>query len=233
MIRAGLKPSTPTTAIPPDEGGGLDQLFAEQRHALAGQSGARLVAQGTDAFVLRALSARAAIRSLDLQYYIWHSDATGRYLAHEALAAADRGVRVRMLLDDMDARSRDGLLMALDQHPQIEIRLFNPFVTRSGVLRTLGELFSSGSRLNHRMHNKAWIADGRITLVGGRNIGDEYFAASSAVNFVDLDVILAGPVVEEATRVSTSTGTATAVFRSPICGARRATGWHWTKCGFS
>ena len=107
------------------------------------------------------LSARAAVRSLDLQYYIWHSDATGIYLAHEALLAADRGVRVRLLIDDMDARSRDGILMALDLHPQIEIRLFNPFATRSGMLRTLMEVFSRGSRLNHRMHNKAWIADGR------------------------------------------------------------------------
>jgi putative cardiolipin synthase len=150
---------------------------------------------------LRVLSARAAVRCLDLQYYIWHSDATGRYLAHEALLAADRGVRVRLLLDDMDARSRDDLLMALDQHPLIEIRLFNPFATRSGALRTMRELLSRGSRLNHRMHNKAWIADGRMALVGGRNIGDEYFAASSQVNFVDLDVLLAGPAVAETTRI--------------------------------
>lgn len=177
----------------------LDRLFAAQRRSLPEHSGVRLVTEGTDAFALRVLSARAAARSLDLQYYIWRSDATGRYLAHETLQAADRGVRVRLLLDDMDARSRDGILMGLDQHPLIEIRLFNPFRTRSGVLRTLIELFSRGSRLNHRMHNKAWIADGRIALVGGRNIGDEYFAASEGVNFVDLDVLLAGPAVAATT----------------------------------
>ncbi len=179
----------------------LDRLFAEQRRSQPEHSGARLVALGTEAFALRVLSARAAVRCLDLQYYIWHSDATGRHLAHEALLAADRGVRVRLLLDDMDARSRDGPLMALDQHPLIDIRLFNPFATRSGMLRTARELLSRGSRLNHRMHNKAWIADGRIALVGGRNIGDEYFAASAQVNFVDLDVLLAGPAVIDTTRI--------------------------------
>ena len=199
MLRRRHKPAPASTAIPPAEDGVLDRLFASEREHPA-RSGATLVPLGTDAFALRVLSARAAVRSLDLQYYIWHSDATGAYLAHEALLAADRGVRVRLLIDDMDARSRDGILMALDLHPQIEIRLFNPFATRSGMLRTLMEVFSRGSRLNHRMHNKAWIADGRIALVGGRNIGDEYFAASRNVNFVDLDVLLAGDVVTEAAR---------------------------------
>lgn len=201
MIRIRSKPTVPSTAIPPGETALLDRLFAASRHALPRASGVRLVAKGMDAFALRALSARAAARTLDLQYYIWHSDATGRYLGREVLLAADRGVRVRLLLDDMDARSRDGVLMALDQHPDIEIRLFNPFATRTGMLRTVRELFSRGSRLNHRMHNKAWIADGRIALLGGRNIGDEYFAASSDVNFVDLDVLLAGSAVDATERI--------------------------------
>jgi len=190
-----------THALAPAEDAPLDKLYADRRRSHPDDSGVRLVALGTEAFALSALSARAAARCLDLQYYIWHSDATGLYLANEVLLAADRGVRVRLLLDDMDARSRDGLLMALDQHPQIEIRLFNPFATRSGMLRTLGELFSRGSRLNHRMHNKSWIADGRLALVGGRNVGDEYFSASAAVNFVDLDVLLAGSAVSQAERI--------------------------------
>jgi len=194
-IRFGKQPPPASRAIVPGDDAVLDRLFAASRLAHPGQSGVRLVSEGTEAFALRALSARAATRSLDLQYYIWHDDATGRYLASEALAAADRGVRVRLLLDDMDARQRDVVLIALDQHPYIEIRLFNPFRTRSGLLRTLGEVFSRGSRLNHRMHNKAWIADGRLALVGGRNIGDEYFSASDGVNFVDLDVLLAGDSV--------------------------------------
>ncbi len=201
VTHRGVMPAQPSVAIPPAEDAILDRWSARQQSlAEPGQSGARLVSRGTDAFALRALSARAAARSLDLQYYIWHNDATGRYLAGEALAAADRGVRVRLLLDDMDARQRDVGLMALDQHPRIEIRLFNPFITRSGALRTMAEVFSHGSRLNHRMHNKAWIADGRIALVGGRNIGDEYFSASDGVNFVDLDVLLAGAAVEQAAR---------------------------------
>lgn len=198
--RPGVMRGQPSVAIPPAADAILDRWFAGQPLAGPDRSGARLISQGTDAFALRALSARAAARSLDLQYYIWHNDATGRYLAGEALAAADRGVRVRLLLDDMDARQRDAVLMALDQHPQIEIRLFNPFATRSGALRTLAEVFARGSRLNHRMHNKAWLADGRIALVGGRNIGDEYFAASDGVNFVDLDVLLAGAAVGQAER---------------------------------
>lgn len=195
MLRRRHNRAPASTTLPLGEDGVLDRMFADRRSAQPSSSGASLVPLGSDALALRVLSARAAVRSLDLQYYIWRSDATGIYLAYEALLAADRGVRVRLLLDDMDARSRDGILMALDQHPQIEIRLFNPFATRSGALRTLAEVFSRGSRLNHRMHNKAWIADGRIAIVGGRNIGDEYFAASRNVNFVDLDVVLAGEAV--------------------------------------
>ncbi|HEY4369433.1 MAG TPA: phospholipase D family protein [Steroidobacteraceae bacterium] len=179
----------------------LDRLFETERQMHPDQSGAYLVGLGIDAFAFRALSARAAERSLDLQYYIWHGDATGRYLANELLSAADRGVRVRVLLDDLDARSRDDVLMALAQHSNIEIRLFNPFATSPGFLRTMGEMFSRGATINHRMHNKAWIADGRIALVGGRNIGDEYFAASSGMNFIDLDVLLAGPVVAQTEQV--------------------------------
>ena len=166
----------------------------------AGHSGARLVTDGLDAFALRALTARSAVTSVDVQYYIWHSDVTGRVLVQELLQAADRGVRLRVLLDDMDARSRDSALVTLDRHRHVEVRLFNPFATRSGVLRTLSELFVRGSRLNRRMHNKAWIVDGRLAIVGGRNIGDEYFTASEDVNFVDTDVLLAGPAVEEAAR---------------------------------
>jgi putative cardiolipin synthase len=177
---------------------GLDRLLGPHLAAHPGQSGARLLPDGLDAFALRVLSARAAERSIDVQYYIWHSDATGQFLAHELLRAADRGVRVRMLLDDMDARSRDAALLAVDRHERVEIRLFNPFATRSGTWRTLRELFARGSHLNHRMHNKSWIADGQLAIVGGRNIGDEYFSASEVVNFVDMDVLLAGAAVTQA-----------------------------------
>ena len=165
--------------------------------AAAPVSNACLLPDGSEAFAVRVASARAAVRSIDVQYYIWHSDATGRYLAHELLQAADRGVSVRVLLDDMDARSRDPVLVALNRHPKIQIRLFNPFATRAGVLRTLRELFSRWSRLNHRMHNKSWIMDEELAIVGGRNIGDEYFSVSDEVNFVDMDVLLSGAAVGE------------------------------------
>lgn len=187
-------------AIAPADDAPLDRIFGQQLLSHPGKSGVGLVPEGSDALALRATSARAARRSIDAQYYIWHNDITGRFLASELLAAADRGVRVRALLDDMDARSRDSVLVALNRHPGIEIRLFNPFVMRSGMLRTAVDVLSRGSRLNRRMHNKSWIVDGRMAIVGGRNIGNEYFSASDDVNFVDLDVLLAGVAVDQAAR---------------------------------
>ena len=159
-----------------------------------------MFADGLESLALRFASARGAVRSIDVQYYIWRNDATGVLLAQELLQAADRGVLVRVLLDDMNARSRDDYLTALDRHHNIEIRVFNPFRTRRGMLRTVRELFARGSRLNHRMHNKAWLVDGRLAIVGGRNIGDEYFAASAGVNFIDVDAALTGAAVDATLR---------------------------------
>jgi len=164
------------------------------------ESDACLLPDGREAFAVRAESVRGARRSIDVQSYIWRSDVTGRLLADELLRAADRGVRVRVLLDDMDARSRDPVLVALNRHPRIAIRLFNPFSTRSGVLRTVREMFVRRSRLNHRMHNKSWIVDDELAIVGGRNVGDEYFSASKDVNFVDMDVLLTGDAVAATAR---------------------------------
>jgi putative cardiolipin synthase len=165
-----------------------------------GKTGALLVPDGLDAFAARALSARQAGRSLDLQYYIWHNDLTGRLLGREAWLAAERGVRVRMLLDDMNGEGADAGLLALDAHPNIEIRLYNPFRNRSGPWRVL-ELIQRIYSVNHRMHNKAWIADGRVAVLGGRNIGEEYFDAAPDTNFRDLDVVLFGPAVTQASAV--------------------------------
>ncbi|WP_157071615.1 phospholipase D family protein [Steroidobacter denitrificans] len=193
LERAGASTSAVAHAVPGTEqaGGSSDGLAATPVSKVC------LLPDGCEAFAVRVASARAALHSIDVQYYIWHSDATGRYLAHELLQAADRGVRVRVLLDDMDARSRDSVLVALNRHPKIQIRLFNPFATRAGILRTLRELFSRWSRLNHRMHNKSWIMDEELAIVGGRNIGDEYFSVSEEVNFVDMDVLLSGAAVGE------------------------------------
>ena len=171
-------------------------LLAQQ----PGKTGAILVPDGLDAFAARAISARRAGRSLDLQYYIWHDDLTGRLLGREAWLAAERGVRVRMLLDDMNAEGLDPGLLALDAHPNIEIRLYNPFRNRGGVMRVY-ELVQRIVSVNHRMHNKAWIADGRMAVVGGRNIGEEYFGAGKETNFRDLDMVLFGPAVAQASGV--------------------------------
>jgi putative cardiolipin synthase len=178
-------------------GSPLDRTFSGIESQHAGQSGFRLVIEGMEAFVLRAHSARLAVRSLDVQTYIWHTDSTGLFLAHELVAAADRGVHVRLLVDDLDARAKNDGFAALTAHPNIEVRLFNPFASRSGGLRLASEGARDFDRINRRMHNKSWIADNRVALVGGRNLGDEYFAASGEVNFVDLDFAMVGPVVRD------------------------------------
>jgi putative cardiolipin synthase len=185
-------------AIPPGAGTELDQLIAEPEAQHPGASGFRLVREGPEALAIRARSALLAGRSLDVQTYIWHADVTGMYLAHRLLQAADRGVRVRILVDDMDARAKNAGFAALDAHPLIEVRMFNPFESRRGWLKQAWEIVSSFPRLNRRMHNKTWIADNRIAIVGGRNLGDEYFGASEDVNFVDLDFAMVGPIVRDA-----------------------------------
>jgi cardiolipin synthase C len=176
----------------------LDQVLGPVEAQHPGQSGFRLVREGPEAFAIRSRTARVAGRSLDIQTYIWHNDVTGGYLAFRALEAADRGVKVRLLVDDMDARSKNYAFAALDAHPSIEVRMFNPFGSRTGSLQFAFEALGSFSRINRRMHNKSWIVDNRIAIVGGRNLGDEYFGASDDINFVDLDFAMVGPVVRDA-----------------------------------
>ncbi len=184
-------------ATPPAQDTPLDRTLsaAEARHP--GESGFRLVIEGMEAFVIRLHSARLAGRSLDVQTYLWHADDTGAYLARQILEAADRGVKVRLLVDDLDARARNAGFAALAAHPNIDVRLFNPFASRKGGLQFATEGARDFKRINRRMHNKSWIADNRLALVGGRNLGDEYFAASGEVNFVDLDFAMIGPVVRD------------------------------------
>ena len=150
-----------------------------------------------DAFAARVLLARAAERSLDVQYFIWHGDAVGTLLWQALWQAAERGVRVRLLIDDANNAGLDPLLAALDAHPNFELRLYNPFVNRGS--RAIGYL-SDFSRLNRRMHNKSFTADNQISVVGGRNIADEYFGAAEGLGFADLDVMAIGPVVQEVSR---------------------------------
>ncbi|WP_201799881.1 phospholipase D family protein [Andreprevotia sp. IGB-42] len=165
---------------------------AERQHA--DSTAMHLLPDGVDALLARIALAEAADHSLDLQYYIWHDDLTGRHLAHALLRAADRGVRVRLLLDDLGTNADDQVLLALASHPNISVRLFNPVANRR--FKRISALVDFG-RIDRRMHNKALIADNQAAILGGRNIGDEYFGASSEVAFGDLDILMHGVVVPQ------------------------------------
>ena len=132
-----------------------------------------------------------------MQYYIWHADTTGQLLWEAIWQAAERGVRVRMLLDDANTGGLDATIGALDAHPNIEVRLFNPFANRGFKL---GDFATDFTRVNRRMHNKSFTADNQAAIVGGRNVGDEYYGASQRVELQDLDVLAVGPVVREVSR---------------------------------
>jgi putative cardiolipin synthase len=157
-------------------------------------SGIHPLEDGLDAFAARYLLMSMAEHTLDVQYYIWQNDMSGRLLFSAVLEAADRGVKVRLLLDDNNTMGLDETLTQLSKHKNIQIRLFNPFSFRT--LRALGYL-TDFARLNRRMHNKSFTVDGEATIVGGRNVGDEYFGAGEAPLFSDLDVLAIGPVVGE------------------------------------
>ena len=157
-----------------------------------GVSGIYALSDGRDAFAARALLAAAAERTLDVQYYIWHKDITGTLLFDALRQAAERGVRVRLLLDDNNTAGLDQTLSMLGKQQHLEIRLFNPFVPRAPRALAFATDFS---RLNRRMHNKSFTADNQATIVGGRNVGDEYFGAAGDVLFADLDVLVIGSVV--------------------------------------
>ena len=172
----------------------LGRALAPLVKANARSTGIHALDNARDAFAARVLLARTAERSLDVQYYIWHPDTSGALLAHELWQAAERGVRVRLLLDDNNTRGMDEAIAALDAHPNVEVRLFNPYANRGF---RLVELATDFARVNRRMHNKSFTADSQATIVGGRNVGDEYFGADSPVEFADLDVLAVGAVVPE------------------------------------
>lgn len=186
-----------TTALAHTADTRLAQSIAPLERAHPDKSGVFALADGRDAFAARALLARAADRSIDVQYYIWRHDMSGTLLFEELHDAADRGVRVRLLLDDNNTTGLDPILSMLDAHPNIEVRLFNPFMHRR--FRALGFL-TDFARLNRRMHNKSFTVDNQVTIVGGRNVGDEYFDAGQGPLFVDLDAMAIGPVVGDVSK---------------------------------
>lgn len=194
----------------------LDRLFDGLNAAHMGQNAVMGLFDNADAFAARVLSARQAGRSLDIMTYIWRADLTGWLLLRDLLEAADRGVRVRLLLDDVYVQGYDPVFLALSQHANIEVRLFNPVRSRDHRFRRALEVLLGLSRYNRRLHGKAWIADGRLAIIGGRNIGDTYFSTPEPAEHVlpqtgqtpmarlaprrisrDADLMLSGPVVTE------------------------------------
>jgi cardiolipin synthase C len=172
----------------------LARAIVPMVEAHPGLAGVYPLLDARDAFAARILLAQAAERTLDVRYYIWRRDISGTWLLEALRGAADRGVRVRLLLDDNHTSEIDPLLATLGAHPNIQVRLFNPFVTRA---HRWIDYVTDFSRLNRRMHNKSFTADNQATIVGGRNIGDEYFGATSGVLFADLDVLAIGSIVNE------------------------------------
>ena len=184
------------TQLEPEKISTLGRIFDPYILDNTGNSGFVLLRDGGHALQERLALADAAEHSIEAQYYIWNSDKSGRLLARKLIQAADRGVSVRIILDDFSVGDRNEQLLALNSHPDIEIRIYNPFINRSGVAKWLNFAFDF-DRLNQRMHNKTYTVDAVASIVGGRNIGDEYFNQDEQLNFRDLDLFTVGPVVKQ------------------------------------
>jgi len=185
---------TPSYAAADTGGTAIGRMLEPLTAGHPQESGAHLLLNGLEAFAARLRLIEVAERSVDLQYYIWRDDTSGTLLARALWDAAERGVHVRILLDDANTAGLDTGILAMDAHPNIEVRLFNPFPNRT--LR-VGDFLTDFGRVQRRMHNKSFTVDNRVTLVGGRNVGDEYLGGQSAVAFMDMDLMTIGPIVQE------------------------------------
>jgi putative cardiolipin synthase len=191
-------PKIPSTALAHPEETALGKVVAARSKSHGGLSGFRLFASGSDAFTLRVQLANRAERTLDIQYFIFKDDDTGQLLMSSILHAASRGVRVRMLIDDTEARGQDDRVALLAANPNVEVRLYNPFYYRGPIaFIRYAEFALTMSRLDYRMHNKLFVADNAMAIVGGRNVGDEYFDVGNAPQFGDYDVLATGPIVRD------------------------------------
>ncbi|MDE3059833.1 MAG: phospholipase D family protein [Pseudomonadota bacterium] len=187
---------TPTYAVPASATADTRLGTAAALHLRHDESGFHLLPNGVDAFLTRLGLVEAAERSVDLQYFSTRDDSTGKLLLDAVWRAANRGVRVRLLLDDWNLDDFKKGVAALNAHPNIEIRVFNPYVTNDQTpLALITNAIADRDALTRRMHNKALIADNQMAVMGGRNLGDEYFDASSERAFHDMDVLAAGPIV--------------------------------------
>lgn len=195
MLRVDA-PRPPSHAITQAADSPLKNALAA--HIPEGESGFHLLHGGRAALAARLALAERAVHTLDVQYYLFHTDTSGKLVTAALLSAAERGVRVRILVDDIDSLDKDLRLATLDRHPNIQVRLFNPFRTRStNLLVKAWQALRDRVRLNRRMHNKVFIADNQLAITGGRNIGDEYFEAHDGIDFIDLDVLAAGAIVDD------------------------------------
>ena len=194
-------PRPTSSALSHPEQTRLGRQFDGAAREHGGTSAFRLLSVGVDGFLARAQMINAAELTLDVEYFIFRQDETGQLLTDALLRAADRGVRVRVLVDDGDTLEGDGQIAALSAHPKIDIRIFNPFAYRghSDLVRAVEFAFNA-SRLDYRMHNKLLVVDNAIALVGGRNIGDQYFQVDPDSQFGDDDVFAAGPIVKDLSR---------------------------------
>jgi putative cardiolipin synthase len=191
------QPREPSYALADTSDTPLAEKILPDAAAYPGKSGFALLNDGIEALAARVLLMREATRSIDAQYYFILNDTTGNLFVRELLAAADRGVRVRLLLDDIATQGYDLGMAALDAHPNFEIRIFNPFTRRTGRYLNVRDF----ARVNRRMHNKSFIVDNQVIIVGGRNIGNEYFVAQQDMNFADMDVFGVGPVARQGSAV--------------------------------
>lgn len=183
-----------STAYADTEDTSIGRRVKEVGRERGGMSGYHLLADGLDAFVVRLVLADRAERSIDAQYYLLHTDVVGSLFIDRLYSAAERGVRVRLLVDDIDLGGRDFGAAALDAHPNMEVRFFNPFSRKVG--RTIQYITGFGKQ-TRRAHNKSFTVDNQATILGGRNIGDAYFEADTEFSFVDLDVLVFGPIAGE------------------------------------
>jgi putative cardiolipin synthase len=195
-------PKSLSVALAHPEETHLGAQFDNAARRRNGDSAFRIISVGVDGFLVRAQMIDAAEKTLDLQYFIFRGDETGRLLTDALMRAADRGVRVRVLVDDGDTVPGDEQISALDAHPNIEIRIFNPFVYRGhSNLRRSIEFMLHASRLDYRMHNKLLLVDNAVALIGGRNIGNQYFQMDPDSQFADDDVFAAGPIAAQLSTV--------------------------------
>src|SRR5271156_5245383 len=187
----------PSEALSDPQTTSLGRLIASEE-GNKNLSGIRLLTSGEEALADLIALADHAERTLDIQYYLIHQDESAALLLRHLRLAADRGVRVRVLVDDLNTVGEDRRFLHLSEHANVEVRVFNPFP--GGRFATWTRFVASATdirRINHRMHNKLFVADNALAITGGRNIGDQYFTRDQYNNFIDLDVVAAGPIVPQ------------------------------------